>query len=67
MSPYRLAASHARFGKIKMAVGLFDRNGEPVETVVSEPITADNATFTFDLPEATVRSSYDAVIWFREG
>lgn len=64
--PYQLASSHPLFGKVVMSVGLFDKTGKDIETVRSGPITAENATFTFELTEAAAGRLYDLVIWYRK-
>ncbi|MBL8749280.1 MAG: hypothetical protein JNK78_08970 [Planctomycetes bacterium] len=64
--PYELASSHPLFGKVVLAVGLFDKNGKDIETVTSGVITATNATFTFDLTEASASRLWDLVLWYRK-
>jgi hypothetical protein len=67
VQPYHLAPSHALFGKVGMLVGLYDKTGKQLEMVRSPAITADNATFTFEISEAVAKSLHDVVIWFSEG
>ncbi len=64
--PYELASSHPLFGKVVLAVGLFDKNGKDIETLTSGVITATNATFTFDLSEASAARLWDLVFWYRK-
>ncbi|MEO6593353.1 MAG: hypothetical protein ABIP94_01210 [Planctomycetota bacterium] len=47
-----------------MIVGLFDQNGKQLETVRSAAITAQNATFSFEITKAVAKPLYDLVIWF---
>ena len=65
VEPYELSSSHALFGKVIMIVGLFDSSGNQIETVRSAPITASNASFSFDLSEDVAKPLYDLVIWFQ--
>ncbi len=62
--PYRLAQTHALFGKVAMSFGLFDRTGKQLETVRSGAVTAQNATFTFELTDAVATQVWDLVIWY---
>lgn len=64
VKPYRLAPTHALFGKVSMTLGLFDKTGKQLETVRSEVVTAQNATFTFDLTDAVATELWDLVIWY---
>jgi hypothetical protein len=64
--PYELAPSHPLFGKVVMVFGLFDKTGKPLETVCSDAVTAQNATFTFELTEDVATRLWDLVIWYRE-
>jgi hypothetical protein len=66
VTPYKLAGSHPLFGDVTMAFGLYDRGSELIETVVSPPITAADATSSFELPEATAKKVHDIVIWYRK-
>ncbi|HEX5051680.1 MAG TPA: hypothetical protein VFZ65_07915 [Planctomycetota bacterium] len=66
VSPHELAASHALFGKVKLAVELYGRDSKLIETLVTPTITAGNASFTLDLSEATAQRTWDAVLWFRD-
>lgn len=63
--PFQLAASHPLFGKVLMNVRLYDKAEAELQTVQTGPITAENATFTFDLPEAIANRLCDVVIWYR--
>ena len=62
--PYKLAKEHPFFGKVTMTVGLFDKAEKRLETVHTGTITADNASFSLELGEATAKQAYDVVIWF---
>jgi hypothetical protein len=65
VKPYQLASSHPLFGKVTMSFGLFDKGGKPLETVRSNgPVTAQNATFTFEISEAVAGKLWDIVIWY---
>ncbi|MEO6597638.1 MAG: hypothetical protein ABIP94_23080 [Planctomycetota bacterium] len=66
VEPYHLAQSHALFGKVAMVVGLFDKEGKQLESLRSAAITAQDATFSFEIAEAVAQLLYDVVIWFRE-
>lgn len=62
--PYQLAETHALFGKVAMSFGLFDKTGKELETVRSEAVTAQNATFTFELTDTVASQLWDLVIWY---
>lgn len=62
--PYQLAESHPLFGKVAMSVGLFDKTGKELGTVDSAAITAQNATFTFELTDTVANQLCDVVIWY---
>ncbi len=64
VKPYQLAQSHTLFGKAVMIVGLFDKNGEQLDSIRSDAIAAENATFSFELTEAMAKTLHDLVIWF---
>ena len=66
VTPYQLAASHPLFGKVTMSVALFDRTGKELASFLSPPITKENATFTFDVPETLVPQLGDLVLWYRK-
>jgi len=66
VKPYKLAKSHALFGKCKMIISLFNKGSEQIHTMQTEAITADNATFTFELTEEQAKPAWDSVIWFRK-
>ncbi len=62
--PYELTSTHPLFGKVALSVGLFDKTGKQLAMLRSEPITAQNATFTFDVEEAVAKELLDAVLWY---
>lgn len=64
VAPFELAESHELFGKAGMNVGLFDRHGEQLDSRRSEAITAENATFTFEIDAEVGKQLHDLVIWF---
>lgn len=66
VTSYDLAQSHSLFGKVLMSVGLYDNKGKQLEMVRTEAITAENATFSFEITEAVAKPLYDVVIWFRK-
>lgn len=66
VKPFELAAAHPLFGKVALSVSLFDKDGKEIGALVSPPITAQNATFTFDVAEAVVPRLWDLVIWYRK-
>lgn len=63
--PYQPASSHPLSGKVKMVIGLFDKAGKDLATVVSPTVTAPAATFTFELEDAVAKNLWDVVIWYR--
>lgn len=64
VNPFELAQSHELFGKVAINLGLFDKNGKQIETIRTEAITAQNATFSLEITEAVSKQLCDAVIWF---
>ncbi|MCA8951610.1 MAG: hypothetical protein KDE27_19035 [Planctomycetes bacterium] len=64
VQPYELAKTHPMFGKVAMNVGLFDTGGKQIGSVRSAAITADAATFSFELEEAVGKALHDVVIWY---
>ncbi len=66
MKPYQLAQTHPLFGKVAMSFGLFDKTGKQLETVRSDAVTAQNATFTFELTDVVATQLWDLVIWYCE-
>jgi hypothetical protein len=64
--PYQLAESHPLFGKVALAVSLFDKNGKEIGAVLSPPLAAGKASFTFDVDEAAAKNLWDLVIWYRK-
>lgn len=64
VTPYQLAESHALFGKVALSIGLFDKTGKQIAMVQSAAVTAQTATFTFELTDAVATQLYDAVIWY---
>ncbi len=64
VKPYNLAKSHSLFGKTKLIIGMFDKSGARLHTVTTDPLTTDNATFTFELSEEITKPIWDLVIWF---
>lgn len=65
VQPYQLAESHPLFGKVTLTLGLFDKQDRDLATFVSPVLTAEPATWTFELTEAVARDLQDLVIWFR--
>jgi len=65
VTPYELAPSHPLFGKVAMGVSLFDKAGKEIGAFVSPAISAQAATFTFDLTDAVATQLWDLVIWYR--
>lgn len=66
IKPFELASSHALFGKVILSVGLFDQGGKQIGAFKSGTVTAENATFTFELTEAVAKPLLDVVIWYLE-
>ncbi|MCB9876973.1 MAG: hypothetical protein H6835_05150 [Planctomycetes bacterium] len=64
--PFELSKQHELFGKCVMAVELYDKQSQKIETLVSTPITADGATFSFDVTEDIAKKTWDAIVWFRK-
>jgi hypothetical protein len=65
VQPYELASSHPLFGKVVLAIGLFDRTGKELDTRVTDVVTADRATFAFELDADVAARLWDVVIWYR--
>ena len=66
VQPYRLAPEHKLFGKTTLAIEMFDKNSEPIDTLVTDPLTRDRASFTFELDEGIARRVYDLILWYRK-
>ena len=64
--PFELSDSHALFGTAVMRIGLFDKTGDQIGLVRTEPITADNAAFSFELEAADAKRLHDVVLWFAD-
>ncbi|MBM3494301.1 MAG: hypothetical protein FJX72_08275 [Armatimonadetes bacterium] len=64
--PFSLASSHPLFGKAVLHVGLFDRGGTQLATERSGTISAQNASFAFDLADDMAQRLCDVVLWFAE-
>lgn len=64
IEPYQLSKTHALLGKTTMVIGLFNKKGEKLDSVRTEAITADKATFSFEIKEDVAKRIWDAVIWF---
>jgi hypothetical protein len=64
VKPYQLASTHPLFGKVTLTLRLFDKAEKPLESVRSTVVTAQNATFTFELTEAVANKLWDVVIWY---
>jgi hypothetical protein len=64
--PFQLASAHPLFGKVTMSVGLFDKTGQQLATLRSPVLTAENATFAFELDEAVADQLWDLVFWYRK-
>lgn len=63
--PFRLADQHPMFGKAGLVVGLFDKSEQRMTVLrTDKPVTKENATFTFDLDEATGKKVYDLILWY---
>ena len=62
--PYKLERQHEMFGKAGLVVGLFNRDSQQIETLRTSAITADNATFSFELDAATAEAVYDLILWY---
>ena len=63
---HELATDHRLFGKTIMRIGLFNKASERLGTVSSEVITADNASFSFEIPAEHAKPLWDLIIWFRK-
>ena len=66
VKPYKLTTDHRLFGKTIMRIGLFNKASERLGTVSSEVITADNASFSFEIPAEHAKPLWDLIIWFRK-
>ena len=66
VKPYKLANNHSLFGKTIMRIGLFNKASERLGTVSSDVITADNASFSFEIPAEHAKPLWDLIIWFRK-
>lgn len=66
VAPYKLAESHPRFGKVVMAILLFDFHEKELGTVFSEPIDKDSAAFALPVDEEIAKQTYDAIVIFRD-
>jgi hypothetical protein len=64
--PYQLAPTHPLFGKVVMSFGLFDKAGQQIGTVLSPTVTAEKASFEFELADAEAGRLWDLVIWYRK-
>lgn len=62
--PYKLATNHEMFGKAGLVVGLFDRDSQQITTLRGGAITADHASASFELDEATAERVYDLILWY---
>ncbi|MCR9247671.1 MAG: hypothetical protein NXI31_21810 [bacterium] len=67
IKPFELAEEHELFGKVTLLINLYDSSGERIGIVRTEPITAENAAFSFDLEEAKAKRLHDVVITFKNG
>lgn len=66
VQPYQLAASHPLFGKVTLAVGLFDQAGAQLAMLNSPVLTAETTTLTFDVDQAAAARLWDVVFWYRK-
>lgn len=64
VKPYQLAETHPLFGRVAMSVGLYDQDGKEIAMLRSDVLTAQNASFAFDLEEGVAARLWDAVLWF---
>ncbi|MFY9341087.1 MAG: hypothetical protein WAT39_01270 [Planctomycetota bacterium] len=64
--PFQLAESHPLFGKVAMSFGLFDKTGKELGMVRSGAVTAQGATFTFELAADVASRLVDLVVWYCE-
>lgn len=64
--PYQQASDHAMFGKVALAVSLFDTKGKEIGSFVSSAITPQNASFTFELSADVAKQLWDLVLWYRK-
>lgn len=62
--PYKLVRKHEMFGKAGLVVGLFNRDSQQIEMLRTGAITAGEATFSFELDEATAEAVYDLILWY---
>jgi hypothetical protein len=47
-----------------LSINLFDAQSQPIETLSSGPVTAQNATFPFELSDATAKRLHDVVLYY---
>jgi hypothetical protein len=64
--PVDLADEHPMFGKARLVIELFDKDSQRLPHVSSDPITREQASFTFEIDEDTGRRLWDLIIWYRE-
>lgn len=64
ITPYELATKHPLFGKVTLAVGLYDATGAPIELRQAGTVTATTTSFTLDLSDATVARLSDLVFCY---
>lgn len=64
ITPYELATKHPLFGKVKLLVGLFDKDGKQIEMLQTGTITTTTSTFTFDLSDTTAARLEDLVLCY---
>ena len=62
VKPYKLTTDHRLFGKTIMRIGLFNKASERLGTVSSEVITADNASFSFEIPAEHAKPLWDVIV-----
>ncbi|MFN3240157.1 MAG: hypothetical protein ACE37K_01450 [Planctomycetota bacterium] len=63
--PFRLADEHRMFGKAGLVLALFDKSEQRITVLrTDQPVTKENATFTFTLDEATGKKVYDLILWY---
>lgn len=64
IQPFSLAKSHPLFDQVVLVIGLFDQTGAQLATVRSAPVTAANASFSFDVEPDVAAKLWDIVIWY---
>jgi hypothetical protein len=64
VQPYQPASAHPLFGKVSLSLSLFDKAEQQIGALRSDPVTAQPATFTFELPEDVAAKLWDLVIWY---